>query len=238
MRTIQGIFFDLGWTLETPKSGDWFLTECFNEYVPEKVRARIAPSDWQDAMQTGHAYMARTHLLRGLQEEEDNFTVFYQMITSFFPEIRLSEEDARAIAHDRTYNYANYVPIASTIDTLQKLKDMGYRLGVISDTYPSVVPQLIDMGIDSFFDCVTYSCDLGVLKPDARMYQDALEKMQLPASSLLFVDDIPGNLEAAASFGIHPVLSLAKPGSAPDERFPYINEPADIFTLLKQYDHE
>ena len=39
---IRGIFFDLGWTLELPETGDWMLTKCFRKYISEELhRCRI-----------------------------------------------------------------------------------------------------------------------------------------------------------------------------------------------------
>ena len=36
-RLINGVFFDLGWTLERPASGSWMLTNRFFDYVPRDV---------------------------------------------------------------------------------------------------------------------------------------------------------------------------------------------------------
>jgi HAD superfamily hydrolase (TIGR01509 family) len=42
----------------------------------------------------------------------------------------------------------------------------------------------------------------GLRKPDARLYAIALGRMGLPPASVLFIDDLPANVEAAAALGM------------------------------------
>jgi HAD superfamily hydrolase (TIGR01509 family) len=46
------------------------------------------------------------------------------------------------------------------------------------------------------------SYEVGFLKPDERIFQTALEKVQAPASEVLFVDDQEANVAAARALGI------------------------------------
>ena len=43
------------------------------------------------------------------------------------------------------------------------------------------------------------------MKPDPRIYQEALRLSGLPAGACVFVDDRPANVEGAARLGIHAV---------------------------------
>lgn len=52
------------------------------------------------------------------------------------------------------------------------------------------------------FDHIVDSCEVGVRKPDAGIYQIALEKAGVPADQVLFLDDFEGNLVAAKELGI------------------------------------
>ena len=102
----------------------------------------------------------------------------------------------------------------------------------ISDTWPSIVPQLEHAGILPYFDCLTFSYQLGLFKPDPQLFRDALTKMGLPAGETVFVDDLVKNLESAAALGIHPVLSCLH-GAVPDSRWPHISTPAELPAVLK-----
>ncbi|MBR5961019.1 MAG: HAD-IA family hydrolase, partial [Clostridia bacterium] len=64
----------------------------------------------------------------------------------------------------------------------------------------------------------TYSCELGVFKPDRRMYLDALAKAGVPAEETVFIDDSVINLDGAAELGITPILIAANPASDVETR--------------------
>lgn len=98
------------------------------------------------------------------------------------------------------------------LSTLQALRGR-YKLGVISDTWPSIRPVLDAFGLTPYFDCFTFSFELGCFKPDRRMYEDALAKMGLPPEECAFIDDGVKNLQGAQAAGIQPVLITAKPGA-------------------------
>jgi putative hydrolase of the HAD superfamily len=53
--------------------------------------------------------------------------------------------------------------------------------------------------LDAFFS----SCYLGLRKPDRRIYQVALDVLQRDPEEVIFIDDRPENVAAAASLGIH-----------------------------------
>jgi len=52
------------------------------------------------------------------------------------------------------------------------------------------------------FEGLILSYDVGALKPDLRIFQQALRKSGAPASDLLFVDDQEINVKAARTLGI------------------------------------
>ncbi len=75
-------------------------------------------------------------------------------------------------------------------------------VGLLSNNYP-VISDYLRAG-DGFdrFDAVFFSNEEGVKKPDARAFELALERMDLPAEEVLFVDDHPDNIAAARSLGL------------------------------------
>lgn len=61
--------------------------------------------------------------------------------------------------------------------------------------------------IDHLVDC----SDTGILKPDPRAYQRAVDITGVPADKMLFVDDQPGNVDGARAFGIETIwFDIAK----------------------------
>jgi len=58
------------------------------------------------------------------------------------------------------------------------------------------------------FDVIIASGEVGLMKPDPRIYRLALEKLQVRASEAIFVDDVPANVDAAQAVGMRGVRFL------------------------------
>ena len=106
----------------------------------------------------------------------------------------------------------NYVPYPGITEVLSELS-RTHRLGIISDTWPSIEQQLEYIGVSRYLSFCTFSCCLGVFKPDRRMYLDALEKSGVSAEETAFIDDSVRNLQGAAELGILPILIAAHPAA-------------------------
>lgn len=92
-----------------------------------------------------------------------------------------------------------------TMSTLIYLKSKGYHLGVISNGITiKQWEKLIRLGLHHFFDQVVTSQEAGVEKPDAKIFQLALDQMgcKPPQSVMIgnkFSDDILGALNMGMS---------------------------------------
>lgn len=56
------------------------------------------------------------------------------------------------------------------------------------------------------FDVIIYSHEVGLVKPDPRIYALLCAELNVPAADLVFLDDVPENVEAACRFGIRGIL--------------------------------
>ena len=229
LHNIKGIFFDLGGTLLYPPSGSWMFSELAYRHFPKE---RLLEPGSQAAMSRASRKLDEHHLLHTVEEEYTQFYGYYKAVSDALPELGLTGDDLRIVTEDKVYNKAdNYRMFDSTLDTLEAVRGR-YRLGIISDTWPSIVPLLEYLGILKYFDCATFSFELGAFKPDRRMYEDALAKMGLPAENTVFVDDSARNLYGAQEAGINPVLIRAMPGIGPTEGIPDIDRISGILGLL------
>jgi HAD superfamily hydrolase (TIGR01509 family) len=59
-----------------------------------------------------------------------------------------------------------------------------------------------ERSLDSWFDVVIVSCEVGVSKPDPAIFRICLERLGVPAAGALFVDDRVENLRGAESVGL------------------------------------
>ena len=214
LKNIKGIFFDLGGTLLYPPSGNWRFSELAYRYFPkDRLEEPIIKTVMSQASRT----LDEHHLLHSVDEEYGQFYEYYRTIAAAMPELGLTDGDLRKVTEDKVYNKAdNFRLFDGSVETLQAVRGK-YKLGIISDTWPSIVPLLEYLDILKYFDCITFSFELGTFKPDRRMYEDALSKMGLPPESTVFIDDSARNLEGAKGLGINPVLIRATPGIEPVE---------------------
>jgi epoxide hydrolase-like predicted phosphatase len=78
-------------------------------------------------------------------------------------------------------------------------KRQGIRTGLISNSWGAGRYEL-----DRFpelFDAWVISGEVGMRKPDPAIYSLGAERVGLPPSELVFVDDLPGNLKPARELG-------------------------------------
>ncbi|NGX46488.1 MAG: Alpha-D-glucose 1-phosphate phosphatase YihX [Chlamydiae bacterium] len=96
-----------------------------------------------------------------------------------------------------------FSPKEETISLLKNLKAQGARLYILSNTCDAHF-EYIKAHYDfvSLFDGFILSYELGVRKPDEKIYQYALELADAPKESCAYIDDIEEYTEAAGRFGI------------------------------------
>ena len=211
------IFFDVGYTLDYPLSGDWMFTKKFYEVVDDKLN-KYSFDEIQRARDKGLEYLEKNHLCRTVEDEYFQFIHYYSEISRNLT-LDLTEVEIKEIAFDRTYNMNNYIAYPDVKKVL-KILSKSHKLGIISDTWPSIEQQLNSFGITEFFSTYTFSCFVGTFKPNEKIYKDALDKCGVPAQDTVFIDDSLKNLEGADKLGITPILIAANPASDVDS--PYL----------------
>ncbi len=204
------IFFDVGYTLDAPASGNWMFTNQFLELAGEKLKKK-SKEEISKAFDVGLRYLTDNHLVTTVDAEIRQFHEFYSIISDHL-NLGLSDENLNQIARDRACNMKNYIPYPGIEDVLGTLSKT-HKLGIISDTWPSIEQQLEYIGAAPYLSFTTFSCFLGTFKPDRRMYLDALNKCGVPAHETVFIDDSSRNLDGAAAMGITPILIAANPAS-------------------------
>jgi putative hydrolase of the HAD superfamily len=86
---------------------------------------------------------------------------------------------------------------------LAAFRAAGGRSALLSNSGPEVMAQVrADRALGSRFDAVVISCEVGLSKPDPRIFALCLERLGLAAGATLFVDDRADNVEGAARAGL------------------------------------
>jgi putative hydrolase of the HAD superfamily len=113
--------------------------------------------------------------------------------------------------------------------TLPRLKGLGFKLGVITDTAHSTADKLAWLaraGLSLEWDAFVASCEVGVCKPHPRIYRMALEQAGVRAGEAAFVGHSAAELEGATAAGLTTIAFNWDDGAAADFYLP------DFQTLL------
>jgi len=86
-------------------------------------------------------------------------------------------------------------------ETLQK----KYKIAVLSNTEAPAVKHFLSYRPE-LFDVKVFSCDEGVAKPQARLYEICLERLGVEPQEALFIDDREENVAGARAIGLQAVV--------------------------------
>ena len=82
---------------------------------------------------------------------------------------------------------------------VKRYHDAGIKTALVSNSWNE---DDYDVDLHAIFDVVVLSQALKVRKPAPEIFEVALERLQLPASDCVFVDDLGTNLKAAQRLGL------------------------------------
>lgn len=96
-----------------------------------------------------------------------------------------------------------FVPNESILPVLDRLKQSGYRLVLLSNTNETHI-ELIRARYDVLerFDELVLSYQVGAVKPEAKIFETALTKIGCAPKECFYTDDIMEYVEKGRSFGL------------------------------------
>ena len=106
------------------------------------------------------------------------------------------------------------------VEAVRLVRAKGLRTAIVTnnireygDAWRSQFP------LDELFDAIVDSCEEGVRKPDPTIFRTALDASWASATrpAPIFLDDFPGNVDAARALGMHGILVGEDPAPALDE---------------------
>lgn len=94
-----------------------------------------------------------------------------------------------------------------TVDWALDLKKQGFLLGVLSNMPREFLQKYeSENAVFTNADCAIFSCHVGIIKPDERIYHLVLDGLGVNANEAVFFDDLQANIDAAKKLGINAVL--------------------------------
>lgn len=96
--------------------------------------------------------------------------------------------------------------IPGTVDVLTELRAAGIRLIALSNWSAEMFPVARErFDFLSWFEGIVISGEVGVNKPDPRIFAHLVERFGIEPAATLFIDDSPANIDAARVLGFRAV---------------------------------
>jgi 2-haloacid dehalogenase len=96
--------------------------------------------------------------------------------------------------------------IVGAVEILTELRERGTPLYLLSnfsaETFPSALERFEFL---RWFRGMVISGEVGVIKPDPRIYEIMLARYAIDPHRAVYIDDVAANAEAARPFGIHSI---------------------------------
>ncbi|SIQ08779.1 HAD family hydrolase [Micromonospora avicenniae] len=182
--TQRAVVFDIGGVLEiTPSIGTIARWEPKFGLRPGEMAER-AGDIWADGA-VGAITLDQVHRLLA-----DRLTADAAQVAAFLNDV-----------------WVEYLgtPNTELIDYLRSLRSRC-RTGIISNSFVGAREREQERyGFADLTDCLVYSHEVGMSKPDPRIYLLACERLGVPPKRTLFLDDVPAAVEGARAVGIHGV---------------------------------
>lgn len=230
---IKGILFDLDDTLYDYRMLNKIALERLSEYSCEKFH--ITKEQFDKAFSKG-----REETKKGIETlaAAHNRMIYMQKTLEY---LHINPFSHALEMYDIYWNYIleNMNLFDGVEDVLQDLKRMGIKIGICTDLTTQIQHRKIrKLGLESYIDTIVTSEEAGVEKPDRKMFQISMNKLQLHASKILYIgDSYERDMIGARNCGMktywyNPEKTQREDLSMVDEEF------ADYATLRRMLENE
>ena len=92
--------------------------------------------------------------------------------------------------------------VPEMIDAARTVRSAGYRTAILTNNIKEWGAWRALWEADELVDVVVDSCEVGMRKPDADIYELTIEQLGSSAGRTLFLDDFPWNIAGAEAVGL------------------------------------
>ncbi|EXL46021.1 hypothetical protein FOCG_12011 [Fusarium oxysporum f. sp. radicis-lycopersici 26381] len=200
------VFFDLDNTLFNHKHSLYSAISAVQRISPllHEIPLKVLAEKYNEAL--NHVY---DKYLRNEVAHEDQDA---EKVKLFFKSLDLEEPDSQQIEHFRNvYKMAyrkNRSAMPGSIQTLRGLRDNGYRTAIITNgPTESQIEKAKAIGVFDLVERVITSQEVGHPKPEVRIFQYALEKLEVqPHCAYMIGDSVEDDIKGAVNAKITPIL--------------------------------
>ncbi len=191
---IKAIIFDIGGVLELGKTpmtkikGKWHH-KGLHESVANKLK--ISLDQYFDSIDTTYAMsmegqISENEVIRIISQ---NFEISEKKLTKIYKQAFKK-------------NFKTNKQLYKLAFKLQK----NHKIAILSDQWHLSKKALIKPKYMKKFNSVVISCDVGLRKPNPKIYKLIRKKLNIPFKNCLFIDNQKWNLEPAKKLGMQTIL--------------------------------
>lgn len=189
------VFFDIDNTLLWKRPG-----------IPEKVYETVIEYGPQISLEDVERAYAQSELWQGRQVMKENETgirmpdeEFAAHVAGVYREsLNLDQKAFQAVIQVLSRDYRQEYSLApGAAELLDRLREQGVSLGIVSNHHTGIRRVLEEMGIAGYFDPVVISEEVGLNKPDAAILELACERAGAKPEQCLYVGDHPFDILCA-----------------------------------------
>ena len=144
--------------------------------------------------------------------------------------------DAERIArrvYDEFGDPGRWRAYSDVVPAFERLRDRGVRIGLISNWDKRLTGIFTGLGIGDMLDTVVSSAEVGLHKPDPRIFELALSRVGVSAQESVHVGDHHyADILGAEAVGMLPVL-IDRHGGAPPEQGHFVRTLDDLDPLIE-----
>jgi len=208
MGKYKAVLFDLGNTLI-------YFNSVWQDVLPSAERA-LYSSLVQDGLDLDSAFIDayNSQLVEYYNDRDDEHieltTVFVlKNVLSNFNIHNVPEKILRrALEEFHSVTQQNWIPDPEAKRALEDLKDRGFKLGLVSNAADDAdVQGLVDKAsIRQYFEFILTSAAFGIRKPSPRIFERALEILNVqPSQAIMVGDTLDADILGANNAGIYSI---------------------------------
>lgn len=207
--TVRGVFFDAGETLLGPHPSFPEVFASVLEELGHTVEVTQISRAFEEVSPSFVEILERTGSSTWSTSREVSRRFWGAVYEVAFDHLGIAESkmELSDALYDRFTRHDSYRLFPDALPALRRVKEEGLVLGLISNFEGWLEEMLVEWQVAELFDLMVISGKEGIEKPDAKIFEIALERSGLDPSSSVYVGDHPRiDVEAAEGVGMTGVL--------------------------------
>jgi putative hydrolase of the HAD superfamily len=202
LNRFKGVLFDAGDTLITadPPVHEVALTVA-GQFFPD-----LAPPLLLSALAAARTFFRKYYVNYSSQEENRMLADMAQAMRTALRETADVDIDFLPFVK-QVRDTLRYRPFPDALPTLRGLHEQSKTLAVVSNWDLALPTLLAELGLAEFFNFVLPSAEIGIEKPDGRIFRLALQRLGLRSQEVVHIgDQYEADVVGARAVGITPIL--------------------------------